>query len=83
MLTDKQVKTFFMLHHLSPGSTINDLQAYLRILFSAQEYGLSFSNFVKESLITIGHNEFRLGFDNWNELENCYGFFMAGFCGNN
>lgn len=84
MFFKNDVISFYEKYKIIPGKDISicNLNDYLVMLFSAFNKSESFGLFVRESLVAEGHNEFRLKFESWEELFDCYCSFMVGYSGN-
>jgi hypothetical protein len=81
MFLDEDIIDFFEKHHIAPGEFTIGLAEYLRITFDAASKSEIFRGFVKDSLVPIAHNKYRVVFESWEDLINCYYSFMTGFSG--
>lgn len=81
LLNDVDVVAFYEKHKLLPGQEVfvSSLIEYLTIVFQAFNKGKSFGYFVRESLVPIGHHEYKVYFASWEELINCYQSFMTSY----
>jgi hypothetical protein len=79
----REVIAFYESHKLIPGTnvTCNNLDLIV-VITRAFELSEPFGLFVRETLVPIDRNTFRLNFELWEELLNCYCSFMAGYNGN-
>lgn len=79
----EEVVAFYKSHKLSPGhNTICNSLDLIVVITSAFELSEPFGLFVRETFVPIDHNTFKLNFEKWEELLNCYCSFMAGYNGN-
>lgn len=83
MLLENTVISFYKNHNLIPNGKMVMCSApnHKRTLSDAKTYGAAFEAFVDFSLSPV-NNEFGMNIESWEELFNCYCFFMVGYSGN-
>lgn len=83
LLEESLIKIFYVNHRVVPGhNNVLDQEDFLKIVFDGIDKSKAFGHFVLESFGAVGHNEYVLNFQSWNELFDCYYSFMGGFIGN-